>query len=125
MRSKLFVPASRPEFFAKALAGDADAISFDLEDAVEETRKAEARQTLESFLREAGARPHDKVFIVKTGEALANHLRPGMLVTDTDRYTPVTTGSAAALRELARVVAAWRSCQLIWSSGPHVGRRWQ
>jgi citrate lyase subunit beta/citryl-CoA lyase len=28
MRSKLFVPASRPELFAKALAGAADAISF-------------------------------------------------------------------------------------------------
>ena len=39
MRSKLFVPASRPELFLKALAGEADAISFDLEDAVEESRK--------------------------------------------------------------------------------------
>jgi citrate lyase subunit beta/citryl-CoA lyase len=74
MRSKLFVPASRPEFFAKALAGDADAISFDLEDAVEETRKAEARQTLGSFLREAGARPHDKVFIVRVNGATTPHL---------------------------------------------------
>jgi citrate lyase subunit beta/citryl-CoA lyase len=26
MRSKLFVPASRPELFPKALAGDADAL---------------------------------------------------------------------------------------------------
>ena len=34
MRSKLFVPASRPELFAKALASAADALSFDLEDAV-------------------------------------------------------------------------------------------
>lgn len=29
MRSKLFAPASRPELFAKALASDADALSFD------------------------------------------------------------------------------------------------
>ena len=41
MRSKLFVPGSRPELFAKALAGPADAISIDLEDAVLEERKAE------------------------------------------------------------------------------------
>ena len=34
MRSKLFVPAGRPELFPKALAGAADALSFDLEDAV-------------------------------------------------------------------------------------------
>ena len=32
MRSKLFVPGSRPEQFAKALASDADGISFDLEE---------------------------------------------------------------------------------------------
>ena len=38
MRSKLFVPASRPELFAKALAGAADALSFDLEVAVVEAR---------------------------------------------------------------------------------------
>jgi citrate lyase subunit beta/citryl-CoA lyase len=44
MRSKLFVPASRPEFFAKALASDADALSFDLEDAVQEARTGEARR---------------------------------------------------------------------------------
>ncbi|WP_235491073.1 aldolase/citrate lyase family protein, partial [Achromobacter sp. DMS1] len=42
MRSKLFVPGSRPELFAKALAGPADALSFDLEDAVAAGRKAEA-----------------------------------------------------------------------------------
>ena len=34
MRSKLFVPGSRPELFAKAAASAADALSFDLEDAV-------------------------------------------------------------------------------------------
>ena len=43
MRSKLFVPGSRPELFAKALAGAADAISIDLEDAVEEGRAAAAQ----------------------------------------------------------------------------------
>ena len=57
MRSKLFVPASRPELFAKALAGDADALSFDLEDAVQEARKSEARETLQAFLRQVSARP--------------------------------------------------------------------
>ena len=51
MRSKLFVPASRPELFQKALSGEADALSFDLEDAVDESRKAEARTTLGAFLR--------------------------------------------------------------------------
>lgn len=52
MRSKLFVPAIRPELFAKAMASQADAVSFDLEDAVPLARKAEARARLAEFLRE-------------------------------------------------------------------------
>jgi citrate lyase beta subunit len=43
IRSKLFVPGSRPELFDKAFASSADAVSFDLEDAVPPERKAEAR----------------------------------------------------------------------------------
>src|SRR5665213_3385427 len=44
MRSKLFVPGSRPELFEKARRSAADAISFDLEDAVVAERKEEARK---------------------------------------------------------------------------------
>ncbi len=65
MRSKLFVPASRPELFAKALAGDADALSFDLEDAVAEARKDEARSLLRSFLLSPESRGHGKTLIVR------------------------------------------------------------
>lgn len=50
MRSKLFVPSSKPELFPKAEAGAADALSFDLEDSVSESRKAEARRTLAEYL---------------------------------------------------------------------------
>ena len=51
MRSKLFVPGSRPELFAKAMASEADALSFDLEDAVDEARKDQARREVGRFLR--------------------------------------------------------------------------
>ncbi|MDQ0081003.1 citrate lyase subunit beta/citryl-CoA lyase [Variovorax boronicumulans] len=50
MRSKLFVPGTRPELFAKALASAADAICLDLEDAVSEPRKDEARETVRQLL---------------------------------------------------------------------------
>lgn len=50
MRSKLFVPASRPELFEKAMKGEADALSFDLEDAVDESMKEAARSELRKFL---------------------------------------------------------------------------
>src|SRR5215204_4765720 len=55
MRSKLFVPGSRPELFAKALAGDADSISFDVEDSVPENSKAYAREQIADFLRSSAA----------------------------------------------------------------------
>ncbi len=42
-RSFLFVPANRPERFAKALASGADAVIVDLEDAVAPAEKAAAR----------------------------------------------------------------------------------
>jgi citrate lyase subunit beta/citryl-CoA lyase len=73
MRSKLFVPASRPELFAKALAGDADALSFDLEDAVQEARKGEARGILEAFLRQASERPSGKILIVRVNGLTTPH----------------------------------------------------
>jgi citrate lyase subunit beta/citryl-CoA lyase len=65
MRSKLFVPGSRPELFAKAAASAADALSFDLEDAVAKNRKAEARSAVGDFLR---GRPTDdgKVVVVRS-----------------------------------------------------------
>jgi citrate lyase subunit beta / citryl-CoA lyase len=52
MRSKLFVPGSRPELFPKAAKSEADAISFDLEDAVAPDRKQYAREAIAAFLEE-------------------------------------------------------------------------
>lgn len=65
MRSKLFVPGSRPELFAKAMAGAADALSFDLEDAVPEAGKARARAAVADFLRGVEARATAKTLIVR------------------------------------------------------------
>jgi len=79
MRSKLFVPASRPELFAKALAGDADAISFDLEDAVQESRKAEARRILQAFLRQSSPRPAGKIVIVRVNGLTTPHFEADLV----------------------------------------------
>ncbi len=65
MRSKLFVPASRPELFSKALSSHADAISIDLEDSVVESRKDEARATVRNFLLSAEANATYKLIIVR------------------------------------------------------------
>lgn len=52
VRSALFVPASRPERIPKALAVGADVVIVDLEDAVQESLKVEARGNLDRFLTE-------------------------------------------------------------------------
>jgi citrate lyase subunit beta/citryl-CoA lyase len=72
MRSKLFVPASRPELFAKALASEADGLSFDLEDAVDESMKDEARAELAKFLGGL-ARAHGKTLIVRVNGLTTPH----------------------------------------------------
>ncbi|WP_207415835.1 HpcH/HpaI aldolase/citrate lyase family protein [Roseomonas haemaphysalidis] len=51
MRSKLFLPGTRPELFAKGAASAADALSYDLEDSVAPERKAEARSHVAAALR--------------------------------------------------------------------------
>lgn len=71
MRSKLFVPGSREELFAKAFAGEADAISFDLEDSVPEAAKADARARVAAFL-EGNARA-GKVVVVRTNAVDSAH----------------------------------------------------
>jgi citrate lyase subunit beta / citryl-CoA lyase len=73
MRSKLFVPASRPELFAKALASAADALSFDLEDAVAPERKGDARAELKAFLATDAALATDKTLIVRVNALSTPH----------------------------------------------------
>ena len=76
MRSELFVPGSRPELSAKALASIADAISIDLEDAVVESRKAEARQAVAELLRSGAANAATQVIIVRVNVAIRHRHVP-------------------------------------------------
>lgn len=53
MRSLLFVPADRPERFAKAAATGADALILDFEDSVAASRKTLGREEVAKALRDA------------------------------------------------------------------------
>ena len=55
-RSWLFVPADSEKKIAKAIASEADAIIFDLEDSVAPDRKQAARDLLKTLKREGGPR---------------------------------------------------------------------
>jgi len=112
MRSKLFVPASRPEFFAKALAGEADAISFDLEDAVQESRKVEARRTLQAFLQETLPRSRGKVIIVRVNGLTTPHFEAdiaAMTWPGVDMINVPKPESAGDVRAAAAVLARYET----------------
>lgn len=66
MRSKLFIPGARPDLFAKALAGEADALSLDLEDSVPPESKADARVAVSEFIGSEAAASAAKAIIVRT-----------------------------------------------------------
>ena len=57
LRSLLFVPADRPDRFAKAAASGADALILDLEDSVAPDRKAEGRAAIADWLAQERAVP--------------------------------------------------------------------
>lgn len=73
MRSKLFVPGARPELFAKALAGDADGLSFDLEDSVPDAGKDAARAAIAGFLDDPALAASGKCVIVRTNAPDSAH----------------------------------------------------
>ena len=79
MRSKLFVPGSRPELFAKALAGAADSISFDVEDSVPEDSKAHARRQVADFLRSGAAGLTRKLIIVRINALGSAHFEGDLM----------------------------------------------
>ncbi|MDB5832492.1 MAG: HpcH/HpaI aldolase [Caballeronia sp.] len=80
-RSYLFVPGNRPERFEKARASRADAVIFDLEDAVQPQEKQAARETVREHMD--AARPAfvrinaaDTEWFANDAAAIANH--PGV-----------------------------------------------
>ncbi|MFF7710779.1 aldolase/citrate lyase family protein [Pseudomonas sp. NPDC007930] len=105
MRSKLFVPASRPELFAKALNSQADALSFDLEDAVAESAKASAREQLAGFLSACPAT--EKTLIVRVNAQGSEHYMADLMALVPTRAGVINlpkVESAAAIAELAHTL---------------------
>lgn len=104
MRSKLFVPGSRPELFDKALRSDADALSFDLEDSVSPDRKAEARQALQTLLSAEAPRASGKTLIARVNPCQSAHfaadvravVRPGLALLNLPKVESADEVLAAA-----------------------------
>ena len=118
MRSKLFVPASRPELFAKALAGAADALSFDLEDAVVEARKDEARAALAAFLRSDTARASTKVLIVRVNPIGTPHFAADMAAVVQPGVTFINLPKPESPEQVRAAVAAMEAAERANGVGP-------
>ena len=105
MRSKLFVPGSRPELFDKALRGGADALSFDLEDSVSAGRKADARRALQDLLSGPAARESGKTLIARVNPRSSEHfeadvqavVRPGLALLNLPKVESVDDVLAAVV----------------------------
>jgi citrate lyase subunit beta/citryl-CoA lyase len=138
-RSFLFVPASRPERFAKALQSGADCIVLDLEDAVAPDRKAAARdqlaKSLPGFTREQLQRTLVRVNAAGTpwqrddlrllaawmGQGLAGAMVPKAEDADTLREVGAALGGGAQLVPLVESLAGLDAVDLL-ARAPQVAR---
>ena len=105
MRSKLFVPGARPELFGKALASAADAISIDLEDAVVESRKSEARAAVSEFLRSVDSRTYAKHVIVRVNAFGTEHFSADVSAIASPNLTLLNLPKVESASELDGAVA--------------------
>lgn len=114
MRSKLFVPGSRPEIFPKALASAADALSFDLEDSVAETAKAEARRHVADALAATEFAATPKLILVRVNGLSTPHFGPDLEAIVCPRLNLVNlpkVESPAEVRSAAVALAKWEQAR--------------
>lgn len=101
LRSLLFVPADRPERFAKAAASGADAIILDLEDSVAPAKKDAARTAIRDYLAE----PAGAIRFVRINPLDAGHLDADLSAArGADAIMLPKAEGSAAIRQLT---AAW------------------
>ncbi len=145
MRSKLFVPGSRPELFPKAMFSQADAVSIDLEDAVVERRKLQARESVRRWLLDDLPSLPKKLIVVRVNAMETEHfladldavVQPGLAILNVPKPDSVAAVQRAALaleeaeqrntvvvpvRLLLNIETAWalRNAQALASAHPRV-----
>lgn len=111
MRSKLFVPGARPELFAKALAGPADALSFDLEDSVPEPGKARAREDVAAFVLGPEAMTSGKLLIVRTNAQDSVHFEHDLAAL---AGAPIDIVNLPKVESAKQVRAVSKRLQALW-----------
>lgn len=107
-RSFLFVPATRPERVAKALASGADAVIVDLEDAVAATDKERARLALLPILQTLAPAQRSRLLVRMNGAASPWHAADIAALAEWARHGlgGVVVAKAETVAGLAEVAAA-------------------
>jgi citrate lyase subunit beta/citryl-CoA lyase len=108
-RSYLFVPADRPERYAKALAAGADAVIVDLEDAVAPGAKDSARASLAAWL---GGQREQRI-AVRINDAASQWFDADLALLGHAAVAAVVVPKAERASDLARVRAAAPSASLL------------
>jgi len=106
-RSYLFVPANRPERFDKALAAGADAVIVDLEDAVPDADKLQARNALAGWLSPA------KRILVRINHAQSKWFRDDLDLCRGAGVEGVVLPKAERVEDIATVVQEIGSGKLV------------
>ncbi|WP_067720867.1 HpcH/HpaI aldolase/citrate lyase family protein [Nocardia yamanashiensis] len=108
MRSALYVPGNRPDLFDKALAGPADVVLLDLEDAVPVRDKDSARAEVVSWLRTAAAAGRRIWVRVNPGELGEAELR-ALAPTAIEAVSLAKTESAEQVRAVGALLARYET----------------
>jgi citrate lyase subunit beta/citryl-CoA lyase len=103
-RSKLFVPASRPELFPKALNSQADVVCFDLEDSVLPEQKAQARQNLQQFL--SSDPPEYPALMVRVNHVTSPYFREDMAAAVAPDISVISLPKVEDAAEIAETASA-------------------
>jgi len=109
-RSYLFVPADRPERYAKALASGADAVIIDLEDAVAASAKDSARESLAAWLDRGG---ETSGIVVRINDAASAAFDADLAIVGRVGVAAVVVPKAESIGDLARVRAAAPAAALL------------
>jgi len=103
-RTYLFVPGNRPERFAKALASGADAVVLDLEDAVAAAAKAEARDAIAQWARQASEPDRARV-VVRINDAQSSAFADDLRLLRDSRIAGVMLPKAESAEHIQAVRA--------------------
>ena len=108
MRSLLFVPGDSERKMLKAMSSNADALIIDLEDSVAQSRKAEARDMVASFITNAQRDAGTPKFIIRVNAldtGLTDDDLAAIVRTSPDAILLPKAGSGADIQDLSTRIA--------------------